>query len=165
MLYLTPPESSDIEELSGFACSIIEESPEYNEESKRFELARYSHSAISALCSSVRDIVIVAKIKDRIVGFIHGVIEADTCWICWIGVISSYRKSSVAGYLWLRFFRELKDRKNIKVVWGVVRSGNSEFIQMLERLGFQQKCLLERHFFSQDYYLFTRSVSRSPSGG
>ena len=103
---------------------------------------------------------IVAKINNKIVGFIDGIFEgAGLFWLSWIGVDQDFRGNSIGTKL-LKFLEKyLKNKTNVHKVWCCIEPQNAESISLFVKNKYINVAFLEKHWYGIDTYLWQKIIT------
>lgn len=148
---------SDTEEFCKFARKIINETPYYDRDVKKWEMEPFMASSVNGSLKKQDILCLLAKDKNKIIGFAYGNFsgKSGTFYAVWLGVKKEYRRKGIATRLMGTMLGSLRD-KNIHKIWGDTTVDNKESIGILRKLGFRRIVKLRKHWFKHDYYLWEK---------
>jgi RimJ/RimL family protein N-acetyltransferase len=147
----------DAEDLAILFRHVVDALPYYNEAAKRSEMAKYSALLLKASLLEDPDSVLVASIRNKLVGFCLSSYDDDLVWLNWFGVHPSYRREGVATSL-LHALEASRMGKTHKI-WCDCRTENEASKNILVQHQYQQLCTLSNHWYNQDYILWEKLVA------
>ena len=86
----------DVEQCSQLIRRVIRAVDCYNEAAKKPELAKYSPAYLLEIITADPDLVLVARVTERCIGFCISVPDDDLIWLDWYGVDSAWQRQGVA---------------------------------------------------------------------
>ncbi|MEM3699603.1 MAG: ribosomal protein S18-alanine N-acetyltransferase [Candidatus Bathyarchaeia archaeon] len=121
----------------------------YKIETECFNREAFSKQHIANLLTDYNCISLVAKINDKIVGFIIGMIHAErnvlTGHILTIDVSPAYRRRGIAQRL-LQKIEEIFKEKSVKSCCLEAREDNMAALRLYQKLGYRQVAKLEYYY-------------------
>jgi ribosomal-protein-alanine N-acetyltransferase len=106
-------------------------------ESSVFTEDRYSIGLFRRLCQDNRDLLLVARVGNRTVGYIMGEYNARGAEVISLAVAPSYRNRGIGRRLLRRLLLRL-ERNGVVRVFLMVREGNDVAIALYRSLGFRR---------------------------
>ncbi len=147
----------DVKEFSKLAKTIILNTSYYSQIAKKCEIKDYENSKIRQRLKDKNNIFIVAKHKNKIIGFCNGHFDCGTFWAEWAGIKKEFRRKGVASEL--NNFLEKKLKKlSVHKIWCDCRINNKESISLLKKLKFKKIALLRKHWYKQDFYIWYKFI-------
>ena len=148
---------NDIKEFSYLAKNIISNTPYYSILAKKHEVKKYNVNNIKYKLKNKKDLYVVIKDKNKIIGFCSGHFDALTFWIDWIGVEKNLRRNKVSIRLFNFLEKRLK-KSGVHKIWCDSRTNNKESLPLLKKLKFKKIALLKKHWYKQDFYLWYKFI-------
>src|SRR3989344_1777408 len=139
---------------------VIYGTPYYPPEGKKMESSKYTPAGLKEKLESKSWLVLVAKNKNQIAGFLSGYFDYGVFWVDWIGVDEEYRRQGLA----IKIMKELETiagRNKVHKIWLDTIIANKEAISMFTSLGFKKIANLKNHWYHDDFYLWERVLRRN----
>lgn len=146
---------NDISSLYSILQNTINEMTIYNEDAKNYEKNFYTKEYLEELIKYAP--TSLATYNDDIIGFCISKEDSGILWLSWLGVLPKYRGQNLGLSLILFLLKDAKKNK-IHKVWSDTRSDNALSIKILEKLEFEKICILENHWYHQDYILWQKFI-------
>lgn len=132
----------------------------------------YSSEAVETAIVDVKEIkkrmrlggyVLVAELDNEIVGTVTGFEKYKSTQVCSLAVHPKYQNCGVARQLMKHLERIAYDSGCYKLflctAWAM-----KEAIRLYESLGYVQEGYLRRHFYGEDFIIFSKFIKRSNDG-
>jgi len=149
--------NNDINEFSRLARIIILNTPYYSSLAKKHEIKKYSTRNLRLKLHDRKNLYILAKNENKIVGFCNGYFDAGIFWIDWVGVHISFRGKELSVKL-LNFLEKTLKKSNVHKIWCDCLTTNKQSISLLKKLKFKKFALLKKHWYKQDFYLWYKFI-------
>jgi ribosomal protein S18 acetylase RimI-like enzyme len=150
--------SEEAGQLSGLFSEVLEDLPYYNRAAKTGELAKYSPDQLRAATSEDPDSVLVAKIGTELAGFCFTKEDDFTTWLAWLGVGPAHRRKGIGTALLYAVERSALRRGRHKI-WCDSRTDNEASKLTLAAHGYAKICIIQKHWYEQDFILWEKLVS------
>ena len=147
----------DINNLSNLAKRIIYRTSYYSPLSKKEESKKFYPNNLKSKLKSKENLYLIAKERNKIIGFLSGHYDVDTFWLDWIGIDKKFRRRGISVQLYYRLERKLKKSK-VHKIWGDSRTNNKESIPLLTKLKFKKITLIKKHWYKHDFYLWEKFI-------
>jgi ribosomal protein S18 acetylase RimI-like enzyme len=147
----------EAEEVSDFFGRLVNSLPYYNMSAKEGEKAKYAAGELRRTIARDPEAVLIARLESRLVGFCFSNRDDQTVWLSWFGVAPEHRKSGVGTALLAGMERRAR-KLNSHKIWCDSRTDNKPSAALLRSRGYSQICILKRHWYGQDFYLWEKFV-------
>jgi len=135
---------------------------------KRLKRRGYSTQAVEATVANIREIekrirlgehVLVAEFDNEIVGTVTGFEEHKSMCVCSLAVHPKHQNRGVARQLMNHLEKIAHDEDCYKLFLCTAWAMN-EAIQLYESLGYVREGYLRRHFYGEDFILFSKFIKK-----
>jgi ribosomal protein S18 acetylase RimI-like enzyme len=154
---VAPMNCDDADALSSVFGQILQSLPYYNQRAKTSEMAKYTPAKLKASVLGDPESVLVAKIRNQIVGLCFSHEDDDLIWLAWIGVHPSHQRKGVASVL-LGTLVERAKRSASHKIWCDSRTDNDAAKALFSYHGYSQLCTIRNHWYGQDFILWEKLV-------
>jgi len=152
--------TEEVKETSALIKKIIRENPYYNNSAKKEFITWYTPNQLSRHLEKKDMIFVVAKLKDKIVGFgsvwksFGGVGYSD-----WTMVDKQCRRHGIGIAIW-NYKINLAKQFGIHKVMADSLVINEEGIAFAKAHGLRRVAELKKHWYGQDYYLWEKVIGK-----
>lgn len=154
---ITYPKKNDLKALSRLIKEVIAATPYYSKHAKESERKRFSPKALAKTIRGNNQLYLVAKKRNKIIGFCNGYFDAGLFWIDWLGVEHASREKGVALRLLTNLEKKAR-KKNVHKLWCDSRINNKESVALLKKASFKKAALLKKHWYKQDFYIWYKFI-------
>lgn len=151
-------DGEDAYEVSNLISDMISSLTYYNEFARQSEIEKYRAFKLLEMIESDEDSVLIAKQKERVVGFCLTYYDDGLIWLSWIGVHKDSRRCGLAQMLLLEMEKTVRPRGAHKI-WCDCRTDNEPSKALLTRLGYKQICNVNNHWYGQDFILWEKTIT------
>ena len=151
--------SADIDLIHRELMDVIATSPHYNDRFKAHEMGRLNKTFLrNVLALDPWHIMIMCT--DSVPGgaMVSGP-ECGAIFRYWSWVFPTHRNSKL-GMFGMRAFDEHWDNGRFHKAYTFVRPENEVARKLLQRYGYKETCMLEKHIFGQDYMLIEKPYTK-----
>jgi RimJ/RimL family protein N-acetyltransferase len=146
---------SDCVKLSEIIEAVIRAIPYYNDLAKESEIKKFQPSDLKLKILDDKHSVIVATIKDEIVGFCLSRFDDNLIWLEWFGVLEIYRGKGISNLLLTELDKTVLIRECHKI-WCDCRTSNKASMHILTSHGYRQIVTIPNHWYKQDFILWEK---------
>ena len=146
---------SDCAKLSEVIEAVIKAIPYYNDLAKESEIKKFQPSDLELKIVDDKHSVIIATIKDEIVGFCLSRFDDNLIWLEWFGVLEVYRGTGISNLLLTELDKTVLIRGCHKI-WCDCRTSNKASIHILTTHGYKQIVTIPNHWYKQDFILWEK---------
>ena len=161
-----PMHAHEAEQVAALLHEVIASLDIYVEAARATEIEIYTPAYIRELSMRDADGVLIAEEADVIVGFCISYADDGPYWLAWFGARLGYTGRGIGSAL-LADMHTRRQAAGIHKIWCDSRTDNHASRACLARAGYRTICILEDHWFRQDYMLFERILkvpqSQSPN--
>jgi ribosomal protein S18 acetylase RimI-like enzyme len=150
-------EPHELEAASAIIQTAIQDSPYYNDWSKREEIALHSPTKLRTMLEADPEGVIGAFADDELAGVITSDVDAGLTWLSWIAVAAQSRGRGVAHAL-MRALETRARARGAHKIWCDSRVENIPSARMLEANGYRVAVTLQKHWYGLDFYLWEKAL-------
>jgi len=104
--------------------------------------------------------VIVAELRNGIVGTVTGFEEHKSMHVCSLAVRPGYQNRGVGHQLMLHL-EKIAHQKHCQKLFLCTTWGMKEAIRLYENLGYLKEGYLRNHFYGEDFIIFSKFIKRS----
>jgi RimJ/RimL family protein N-acetyltransferase len=146
---------SDCVKLSEVIEAVIKAIPYYNALAKESEIKKFQPSDLELKIIDDKHSVIIATIKDEIVGFCLSRFDDNLIWLEWFGILEVYRGKGISNLLLTELDKTVLIRGCHKI-WCDCRTSNKASIHILTTHGYKQIVTIPNHWYKQDFILWEK---------
>ena len=129
----------------------------YNDSARQSYLSDFTTEKIEISIAQNSRNFQLAFVESQLAGICIDRPDDDLLWLEWFIVHPAYRRRGIASSL-LGKLEQVAQQKKCHKIWCDSRSENIESLAVLSRIGYRQICLLQNHWFGQDYFLWEKLV-------
>ena len=129
--------------------------------SDHIEAQRWTRSFVKSLLANPAYFILVAEIKQELVGFVIGSILAGVYNLEWIGVLPIHRKKGIGKGLIARLEIILSQRK-VRKIWCTVLDEDRQCQEnqaFFREVGFKKMCQLGPHWYGYNCSLWQKCLN------
>ena len=145
------------EPASKLIAEVISPLEYYSPSAREAEISKYTPDKLRELIRKDAKAVLIATIGPALAGFCISTYDDGLIWLAWFGVAKSQRLKGLGSQL-LNASIALVSSRGCHKIWCDSRTSNLESRSVLLRAGFREICLLENHWYGQDFWLWEKLV-------
>ena len=155
MIKVSALKASDVFKYHRLIGRVINHTYYYSLSARKKEIAGYSMKWLQAGIKNTKRILLCAKDRDKVVGFLFGYVSTGMLHLIWLGVDSNYRKVGIGQQLMLK--TEAWGRgKKVHKIWFDTRVNNKQSIPLVIKLKYRKVALLKKHYYGQDFFIWEK---------
>ncbi len=148
---------ADIKSLSKIGRQIISTTDYYSNSAKKAEIKKFNLSELEKDLKNNKKLFLLAKDKEKIVGFCFGHLDCGTFWLDWIGVLPEHRKNKIGTAL-IKSIETGAQKLGAHKIWCDSLENNKESINLLSKCDFKKMTLIKKHWYKQNFYLWQKFI-------